>query len=328
MTTTQLIKDYLKDIETDAIMASSGLPLKASTKRSYSHAMNLYLKYGVFELLDFKPSFTPEQRKAFANKFQKHIESFANSLYSSVNTKAVTINIAGIVLNHIANDLMISLPKLRRPKPIDQPIMTLSESLVKRFLTDEQKYNSFSDRYKMVWEVTAIMLVTSLRVSDAVALTDMDFDSNADGLFLLKQNEKTGSVTSCPLTSLLSKILTKNIESGRVYTKSPVTHSTDVIRRELPNLFKQYEETHVEINVRKYDARRTLGSETMKMYEAIHPHMLRKTAITLMLANGVSPEHAKFASGHSPNSKSFGRYVGFSEERYQSQIKNFYDKIV
>ncbi len=328
MTTIKLIKDYLKDMETDRITTTSGLPLKASTKRSYAYTMGLYLKFGVFELLDFKPSFSPEERKAFANKFQKHVEAFATSLYSSVNTKATTINILGIVLNHIANDLMISLPKIRRPKPVDQPIMTLSSEFVKRFLTDENKYNSFSDRHKMMWEICAIMLSTSLRIIDAAALTEMDFDTNADGLFLLKQNEKTGTVTTSPLPPLLSKIIGANLEDGRVYTKAPIQMHPESVRKGFADFFKQYKETDVDVNVRKYNKDRKIGSESMKLYDAIHPHMLRKTAITLMLSNGVSPEHVKFASGHSSNSKSFNRYIGFSDQRYQSEISDYQKKMI
>jgi len=328
MNTVQLIKDYLKDLEADEIKTTAGMTLKATTKRSYQNAMKLYLKYGAFDLLSIQPNASAEERKAFTKQFQKHIEEFAESLYFSINTKATIVNIVGIVLNHIANDLMISIPKLRRPKPVEQPIMTLSDSFVKRFLTDEKMYESFSSRHRAIWELCAMMLVTSLRIIDACSLTEMDFDENADGLFIIKQNEKTGEVTTCPLTPLLSKVISSNLKKGSVYSRSPVKTIPDTIRKQLPKFFKQYPETHVHTVVRKYDMNRKIGSSTQPLYDIIHPHMLRKTSITMMLAAGVSQEHVKFTSGHSPNSKSFERYIGFSDQRYQSQISNFQKSLV
>lgn len=328
MNTTQLILDYLKDVEADNIKTSGGLPLKAATKRSYKHAIDLYVRFGVFDLLSIKPTASPEERKELTKKFQKHIEDFTDSLQSSINTRAAVVNIIGVVLNRIANDLMISIPRVRRIKPVEQPIMTLSDTFVKRFLTDEEMYNSLSGRYKAMWEVCAIMLVTSLRISDATALKEMDFDENADGLFLLKQNEKTAEVTTCPLTPLLSKIIKNNLKNGSVYHRTPVRLLPDGVRKRFPEFFKLYPETHINTIVRKYDLNRKISSITLPLYKAIHPHMLRKTSITMMLTAGVSQEHVKFASGHSRSSKSFERYIGFNDQRYQSQISNFHKTIV
>jgi hypothetical protein len=46
-----------------------------------------------------------------------------------------------------------------------------------------------------------------------------------------------------------------------------------------------------------------------------------------MLANNVSPEHVKFASGHKPSSESFNRYIGFVDRHYKSQITDYHKKM-
>jgi len=330
MKTKELLKKYLKELETDVLRTRSGAIMKPSTKRSYVFAIYKYLAFGEFEITKFGEKMTPEQRMKLVNDFNKHIIAFSESIegYRSINSMVNIINVVGIVLTHIANEIMVVIPKIKRPNRVQQPIMTLSADFVKKFLTDEEMYNSFSDKNKMMWEVCAIMLVTSLRVNDAVKLTEMDFDENKDGLFMLKQNEKTGTITTAPLPSFLSKVIKNNLSKGRLYTKCGMLRTADNIRRSSPDLFVLYEETHCDVVVRKYDNERKIISTTVKLYKAIHPHILRKTAITLMLANGVSPEHVKFSSGHTQNSRSFERYIGFTESRFNSQIKNYYDRVL
>lgn len=328
MNTKELIQKYIDDMEKGKILTVTRKPFKYCTRKTYKHALNMYLEFGVFEITQFKPGLNDSARRAIANKFIKHMEAFEESMYVGVNSKATIMNIVSIVVNHIAGQLMIAIPRISKPKALLNPIMTLPDAFVKRFLTDEEKYNSLSKRHKLVWEVCAIMLVSSLRIKDACSLTDLNFDHNSDGLFMIKENSKTGKITTSPLPTLLSKILLNNINNGSLYTKSGIQMLPCSIRREFKNFFKQYEDTDVDVVVRKYNMKGVLVSKTDKLYNVILPHMFRKTSITMMLANGVSIDHAKFASGHSQGSKSFDRYVAFSDQRYSSEIKRYYNSIL
>ncbi len=325
MNTKNLIQKRLEDIVQDKFLTVKNKPLKPKSKPVYIAAVKKYLEYGPFEISIFSTG-DMDKKQIAARDFRLHSRSFCNSLDLAPNSKNVILNIVSMVLNSIAEEHCITIPRIPIPPPVDQPIMVLPDDFVVEFLTTDT-YNSMSTKHKMMWEVCAIMMSTSLRVSDAVSLTVNDFDRSVDGLLLIKQNRKTGSVTAVPLPKSLSDILLVNITRGLVYTRSKILLNEAAVRRHLSEFFYQFAAAREVVIVRKETGCGMIAQQ-QPLYKAIHPHMLRKTAITFMLANGVSEEHVKFASGHSAGSKSFERYRGFSDARFKSQINKLFDKML
>jgi hypothetical protein len=60
-----------------------------------------------------------------------------------------------------------------------------------------------------------------------------------------------------------------------------------------------------------------------KEYELISLHRIRACSITGMLSSGMSDMEVKQFSGHSRNSSSFNRYIGFSQDHLNSKISAF-----
>ena len=56
--------------------------------------------------------------------------------------------------------------------------------------------------------------------------------------------------------------------------------------------------------------------------------MMRATAITLMLEGGVANQGVKEFSGHTPNSKSFERYVGSLSREAKDKNYDIYKKML
>lgn len=309
-------------------------PYRESTIRSYKYAADLLATYKkpltITEyILEGK---TIRERKEIGESFNRYFDRFKDYMVSmglQVNTRVDIINIITTMINYWADVLYIQIPRPAKLSGYEPPIIALDDDFLRRFVMDEHNlYKKFDDKYKYIWEVTALMMVTSLRISDAVSLTRGDFQISGDYIFLMKDNAKTGEMTEMPLPKSLSAKFFDNLAAhGHVFTPVSYWSKQALIRREYKEFFRQYPEMHNQVTVKKMDIAGQKVSMTKCMFEWVHPHMMRKSAITAMLANDVSEDHVKFCSGHKPGSKSFERYKGFVEKRYKSEVNDYQNKM-
>jgi integrase len=229
------------------------------------------------------------------------------------------------MINHWSQTLFLNLPKVMRIPSVAKPIVTFSPEFVKKFLRDEDNiYNKLESEKKMVWEISATILITTMRVSDAISLEPADFNIVKDSMFLNKRNSKTNAMSQSPLPKLLSDRYRENLARfGRIYTTVP---SKNKIYEHMKDMFRMYEDLHELFTVSKMGIRGEPVTETKPLYEWAHPHLLRKTAITTMIANKVPDRHIKFLSGHAENSASYGYYIGHVEKHYQSDMIDYFNK--
>jgi integrase len=96
---------------------------------------------------------------------------------------------------------------------------------------------------------------------------------------------------------------------------------------EMKTLFKMYEDLNENVSITDVDVRGNEFIVTKPLWEWVHPHLLRKTAITTMIYNKVPERFIKFASGHTTNSTAFERYVGHVEKYYKSEMNDYYGRI-
>jgi integrase len=273
-----------------------------------------------------------KEKQNITEKFVAYFEKLTNYMIDcghQINTRRECINILCIITNYYREKLFLNIPKIPRLNGHETPIIVLQPEFLKKFVMDEHNYyKEFTPSAKYLWEVIATMLVTSFRISDAVLLTKNDFTIKNSEVFLIKENQKTGENTEMPLPRVLTDIYMENLARHQsIFTPIDTPDKAQYIRRKIKNLFCMYPEMHEMVTVKKADVRGNKIAVTKKMYEWVHPHMLRKTAITTMLVNNVSPDHVKFASGHRPNSEAFNRYVGFVDRHYKSQITDYHKKM-
>lgn len=326
-----LMYKYINMMADGDVKSRKGSPYREATIRSYSYAADtlaLFKRPISLEefLLDGKPI---RERKEIADKFNKYFEAFADFMIQlglQVNTRVDIVNTITTVINYWADSMYIQVPRPPKLSGYEPPIIALDDDFLRKFVLDEHKlYDKFDAKYRYIWEVTALMMVTSLRVSDAVSLTKDDF---SDKMFLVKENAKTGEDTEMPLPkSLITRFYDNLAIHGTVFTPVDYENKQALIRREYKEFFRHYPEMHQQVTVKKADLYGKRIAVTKRLYEWVHPHMMRKSAITAMLSNNVSEEHVKFCSGHRPTSKSFERYRAFVEKRYKSEVNDYQNKM-
>jgi integrase len=333
-----LLMLYIDMANAGEIKSRKGTKLSQSTISTYRFAVNVYLRYQgknkpvdlTYFSLDGK---VMKEKQTVADMFTKHFEKLEIFMVKeefAINTRHDVMNILSIIINYWCEKLFIRVPSLPKLGKHETAIVVLDDRFLAKFVTDEHKlYQSMDRVYKYIWEVCSVIMVTSLRVSDAVAITKDDLEFVNNGVFLQKKNQKTGEYTTTPLPPAICNWMYDNMAKyGTAYTPIQKTVTPQaVIRRHMAEFFKQYDEMHELVTVRVSSVDNRAVPVTKPMYEWVHPHMLRKTAITAMIANGVSIDHVKFASGHSQSSTSFNRYVGWVDRHYKSGINNYQDKM-
>jgi hypothetical protein len=328
----KLCTQYVAKITSGEIKTKQKTRFKLNSIRAYSHAVTQYglfckqqgLQLNYYDLTGKEL----KDKQMLAEEFKKHFNEFVEYLIKnkfSINSRAGFILVLTIIMNYYGKTLFMHLPSIESHSKYAAPIIALPDDFIGDFVADtDGKYQGLNDKLKFAWEVCTMMLVTSLRVGDAIALKPVNFTIINNEAFLLRPNQKTGADTLFPLAPSLARLVARNIkETGRVYTHKL---SESKLRIVMPELFKMYTPMHQVISFKETDIHGETKVVSAPYWEIVHPHMMRKTCITSMLGNGVDENFVKFASGHVENSAAFEKYRGFSDRIYNEQIKNYQRK--
>lgn len=270
-----------------------------STYKSCARYLNVTVN---LKTIDLSGDLLTSEKKKRIRKTKILFEKVEQNLKGkSQNTKFFTINMLKSILLMVEEEEGSRFWTAYKVKQEVKDVVILDLDFAKGFVIDSHKlYDNLSVKLKAVWELSAVMLTTSLRFSDAQGLTVDDVKNSRVTI----KNRKTGTVTSCPIPySLYNKLQENANNQGSIYSKNL---SKDASYRLLPKLFALYPEM--------------TGKTNLKF------HVFRKTAISVMLAFGIPESIVKKASGHSANSKAFARYVGFVETMFDEKINDFQNK--
>lgn len=283
----------------------------------FKTAHSSYLKWGKdIDLSKFDMTNTDiSSRKVIGERWFKawrdYDEFMSEELECGSNTRAGYLRLINVAVEWAKDKYYLALPKPYMVDTEDVPIVVLDPSFVKSFIRKQ-------GLDQLMFEVSAMILTTTLRMSDIESLRPQHFVKVEGSFHLRKRNKKTGAMTTIPLHPVVSEFLSHNISTyGSVFCKK-VNHW--VVREQMPEFFSQFPECQeMTTVVRK-------GREIVRpLWEYCKPHMLRKSAITTMIYDGVDTRFIKFASGHSQNSPSFERYVAHVDRVFRNKLAEYYD---
>lgn len=321
-----ICRQFMTGFSNGSILTVKQTKAKTKTISSYQFAVNTLINYASsqpkIDLLDYNLSHVKDinKKRQIASRWQKWFDGMVKFMDGKrVNTKATVMQIITAIISHYEKEFFLQLPPIPRVKGIDNPIVVLPQEFIKQFLNDG-RYSSLIGDLKYTWEVCATIMVTTMRISDVMTLKWENLSDRPDGLFLDKWNGKTGANTSMILPRQLADVFRSNmIAHGHIFSPEADLYEW------IPRLFKTYESLNHSVSVSNLNSKGELEMTTLPMWEWVKPHMLRKTAITSMLANGVSEQHVKFASGHSEKSQAFNKYRGFVDRNFHNQLNTYYE---
>lgn len=331
-----LCNKYIADASKGVIKKRDGNRIKPSTIDAFRFATNVLNEYrglgGNIDLLEYNLSNIQDiqKKKAMADRWTRYFNGMLEYMRSrdfKINSRSVVMLNIGIIVNHYAKEFFIMVPPIPKVKQVDNPIIVLDdEFLFGTFLVDDT-YSKLEGNLRFVWEVCATIIITTMRISDVVSLEWKHMVDRKDGLFLAKLNEKTGANTNMIIPKKLADIFRENMAKHQDIFTPVEGNRSDVVYTYIEKLFSMYPELEHSVSASMVNVQGNMEMVTKKLYEWVKPHMLRKTAITSLLNNGVSEGHVKFASGHSKNSKAFEKYRAFNDRNFNNELNNYYGKM-
>lgn len=330
-----LLKRYVKMMSTGEVFSNYKRRYSEASIRIYRHVANMLCEFSYYhEPIDIRDyhidaNWESLKKREVADKFNRYWKKYEDYLIDrglGVKSRSEYMNITGVMTKYWSDNLFFSLPKIARLSKHERAIIVLPSDFVKSFINDkDNKYDKLTPELKTIWELSATILITTLRIGDALSLNEHDFAFKKDMVFMRKKNEKTGVYSEMPIPNKIANLYRENLSRyGRIYTLEP---NKDLVYANMKTLFKMYDDMHETVSVAEVDIRGNEFVVSKPMWEWVHPHLLRKTAITTMIYNKVPERFIKFASGHSQHSPAFERYVGHVEKYYKSEINDYYGKM-
>lgn len=327
-----LVKLYVQKAVRGEIKAKGNRSYSEKTLMLYASCAKRLVNFsqiaGSLDLMEMaiNPRDEVARKREITEKWNNYFRAFDDYMIDEkmfLSTRSVYLHNIAIMVNYWKDHLYLQLPKIVSYKADANPVVVLEPSFVKHFLTDENVYSTLDDNLKYAWEVSATILITTMRINDAINMSVNDLHITRDAMFLSKMNGKTREYTNVPIPKFLEKVYRENLTKyGRIFTKKNGYYSS--LYRDIKTVFSLYPEMQEIVSVKKFGIYGEETTDVAEMYKHIHPHMLRKTAITTMIYHKVSERHIKFCSGHSDRSMSFERYVAFVEKHFNSEVKNYY----
>ena len=275
------------------LLKRNGRPYSKSTQRTYGTVLNIVLGY-----MDDELDISSVRAKIRANGGESVTESqYVNVLAWAVNRSneifGTDVSTKGPLWGRSIEEFDMFIPSHDR-------VVKMIGEFVPKTKTQEKAF-----RY------IKVAAITGARYSDMKSWT---VEKNTAGNNLVYVPRKKGSrQVSIPI----GHILKESFGSPNLLPKIP--YST--LLKEVKNIFRMSGFTNEIIRTRRVGNEEV--SKRMFEYEAMGLHRLRASAITGFLQSGMSETEAKTFSGHSFDSKSFKRYVEFSNEHLHDKFKGF-----
>jgi integrase len=158
-----------------------------------------------------------------------------------------------------------------------------------------------------------------LRFSDIFDLKLSNLKKINNSYYLEKRSLKTKTATKIKLPEYAIYILkkyTKNRRKGQLFPKISLTNFNKNLKK--IGLIAGWTEEVIKHREKMGIVKKNVS--TVKFYETMTSHMMRRTAITSMLILGMNENVVRAISGHSNQSAAFYRYVNYVQSYLDNEI--------
>lgn len=289
-----------------------------------------------------KPLFIPIQKgnsinelkkhEAFWRKFEKRLKEYfakQNYLDSYIKLNYKIIHAFLNWLTKVKYYKIVGFQTLFDIKLKYNPIITLDETKWTQLL-EAEKHSMLNNKFMIIKDLFIFGCITGLRYSDLYNLkkTNLEIQNN-NTIYLTVVSKKTQTTTKLKLPTLAIEILKKYKSQKSKLLPYPTLNDFNLKLKLLGEaLGWVYEVGKLRNKNQKSVDIKTKTGTRYRFCDLLSSHIMRKTAITTMLFNGM-PEHlVRKISGHSPISSEFYRYVNYYQSYLDDHTDSIFNKIL
>jgi integrase len=332
-----LFADFMKKYPKYALRHRNGKPISNSLLLNYK---SVYKNLQSWQSATEKPITIPIVNGKSVREIRRvnrTWEIFYRAFTKHLHSKQVMDNYIGLQIKILrtcctwaSKDKNLNLGNYREYLHIpteEIPIITLSMEQLSLLLNKD-----FIGSIHPSLQTTARLLVfgccVGLRYSDLESLTSRNIENRDGAVYLAQRSKKTLTQTRIKLPTFALDILSSFKNKHPRLLPYPTKHQFNNNIKALGEAAGWTEEvgkTRMR-GGRRIELQKTNG-ELYRFCDLLSSHVMRKTAITTLLINGM-PEHlVRKISGHAANSSEFYRYVQYSQSYVDDHTEMVFNKI-
>lgn len=334
-------KKFIAATATGRRYMASGKRMREGTIEQYQSVLTLLTAYEALQVSPVRIVLLNRagQRLIWKEKkyWMRFYRQFGQFMYHNRNCYDRYVSAVFKVIKAFFNFLLLdkALPvgefhkRFRIPEDKSSPVI-LSPMQLKFLIVDETFEVSLPANLQRIKDIFVFGCTVALRYQDLMGLRKTNIQVTGADVFMVLHTQKTGAAVRVPLPYYAQAIIKKyNKKAGRFILPRL---SCSNLNLGIKQLIKKagWDEYVPKIRTRRGEPVeiKNAAGKTLRFYEHITAHTMRRTAITTLLLLGVDENSVRAISGHAPGSKEFYRYVGLVQEFLNVRVKEAHKKLL
>jgi len=219
--------------------------------------------------------------------------------------------------------------KFRIPPEKFTPVI-LSPGQLKYLITNKEFEQSLPRSLRRTKDIFVFGCTVALRYHDLMNLRKTNLQHTTDTVNVILHTQKTGVEVKVPLPEYAVEIVQKyQRKAGRyVLPRLSGTNLNLQVKQLIKKAGWDYHVPKIRHRMGEAIELKSAAGNTLRFYEHITVHTMRRTAITTLLLMGLDENSVRRISGHSPGSKEFYRYVVVVQDFLNAMVKEAYIRLL
>jgi integrase len=338
-----LFQQFIRDSVSGKRLKKDGKKIKPQTIENYNAVLLLLQEFEKHTSCKVRIKLVNSKNKRFLlvkkNYWKKFYMSFTDFMYRQKgcydNYVGIVIKIIRIFFRYLQIEKMIPVGEFYKQFHIyreEIPIVTLLPEQLKFLINDRQFDEKLTTALIRTKNVFIFGCTVALRYSDLFNMKFTDIESINGNNYLSVKSKKTEIVTRIKLPEYVIEIIEQfKYKHGKRKTILP-SISKNQLNKNLKllaekagwkhELIKKRNRRGKEIDIVKAD-----DKSNYRFCDLISSHTMRRTAVSTMLMLGMPELTVRKISGHTQNSKAFGRYVNLAQSYLDTHVDKVYSEL-
>lgn len=332
-----LFEQFIKDTEKGKRTKSTGERIKPQTINTYRCVQRLLTifcdqKNYTWRVCEYQRLTKREKlrERTYWKKFERHFTAFMlreRNAYD--NYTGNTYKQLKTFFHYLNNEKLLDTgPYFRMFKIIRQevPVTALTTEQLLRLIYDDEFEQSLPVHLQRTKDMFVFGSTCAFRFSDLLLLKPFNLQKVNGSWYVRIQSKKTQATQSIKLPEYAVAIAAKYYATDKKYLFPRIAlrnynlHLKQLGEKMgLTMLMVKNRSRHGIINYKK--------QKVMRFCDTMSSHLMRKTGITNLLTLGMPENLVKHISGHAGDSKSFHRYVAYSQTYMTEELDKIFAKM-
>jgi integrase len=337
----KLFKGFIHASENGTRTKKNGDHIKRSTIEGYHHCQRLVsefcLEKGWRMKLHLTAKLNGRELREAQMYWRNFYKQFTDYLYFDLNHfdnyVGQVIKCLRVFFNYLNDIQMLNIGRFHAQFHVakeDIEIVTLTPSQLNRLIDESSEQKKIRNKMDAVLDIFVLGCTVGLRFGDLMNLKRHHLSVEADGWLLSVQSQKTGVVTKIRLPQYAIQIFERYKSRKReLLPQMSKGYFNACLKRLAIKIFGSsvVSKSRSKRGVREIVLRHSQSRREYHINELVSSHMMRRTAITVMLRLGMSESAVRAISGHAPNSKEFYKYVAYCQNIQNEETDRMFAKL-